>query len=110
MKEIINLTPHEINVIKDGEVILTLPSQGVARAESKSVEVDTINDIPVTEVSFGSPIDLPSPRENTVFVVSRITIESAKANGRTIEDLLTTDRLVRNDEGKVVGCESFSRM
>lgn len=37
-------------------------------------------------------------------------IESARANGRTIEDLLTTDRLVRNDEGKVVGCESFSRM
>lgn len=110
MKEIINLTPHDINVYKDDKILLTLTSQGIARAESKSEVIGEVNGIPITKVSFGEPIDLPEPKEDVYLLVSRITIESAKNHGRTTKDLLTTDNLVRDDNGKVIGCSSFSKM
>jgi hypothetical protein len=110
MPKIINLTPHEIKVYKDGEIVLTLPSEGIARAESKSIVIDSVNEIDITRVIFGEPIDLPEPEGDTFYVVSRITIESAAAAGRTTDDLLTTDRLVRDENGRVIGCESFARI
>ena len=110
MSKIVNLTPHEITVYKDGVVALTLPSEGVARADSKSVIIDSVNGIDITRVIFGEPIDLPEPEDDTFYVVSRITIESAATSGRTTDDLLTTDRLVRDENGRVIGCESFARI
>lgn len=74
MSKIVNLTPHEITVYKDGVVALTLPSEGIARADSKSVIIDSVNGIDITRVIFGEPIDLPEPAKDTFYVVSRITI------------------------------------
>lgn len=110
MSKIVNLTPHEITVYKDGVVALTLPSEGVARADSKSVIIDSVNGIDITRVIFGEPIDLPDTADDTFYVVSRITIESAAAAGRTTDDLLTTDRLVRDEAGRIIGCESFAHI
>lgn len=125
MANIINLTPHTINlystidceetvkgtykslVLKEGaQPLVTYPSQGVARAASSKELVYTINNIPVYTTVYGEPEGLPEPAPNTYFIVSVLTAQAAK--GR--HDLLIIDGAVRNAEGQIVGCTAFGRI
>ncbi len=52
-----------------------------------------------------------SPRAPAVYyVVSAITADVARRNGRTTEDLLTPGQQIRDDAGRVVGCRSLVRI
>lgn len=111
MKKIINKTPHTINLMDENlNEILNLPSEGEARATTKNVRTGEVNGTPIFAVEYGEPTGLPEPIENTFYVVSRITAESAKAYGRTTEDLLLTNDLVRDEQGRIVGCKSFAQL
>lgn len=106
--QIINLTPHLINIYRDGEIILTIPSSGTARAmEGKDKEVCSINGIPVIKKTYSEPENLPEFHENVFYVVSALTAQSAKDCGRATEDLLLTGNLVRDESGRVIGCEAL---
>lgn len=59
---------------------------------------------------FGSPTGLPAPRNGIYLVVSRITAEAARASGRTTDDLLLTADLVRDDQGRIIGCKAFTQL
>ena len=109
--EIVNLTPHEVKVLDDDDnVIATFPSVGVARARQHDVPAGEIESIPVVKTEFGEASGLPEPTEDAVFIVSRITVEAARAQGRTTDDLLTTSGAVRDDQGRIVGCRAFARL
>ena len=109
--EIVNLTPHEVKVLDDDDnVIATFPSVGVARARQHDVPAGEIESIPVVKTGFGEVSGLPEPTEDAVFIVSRITVEAARAQGRTTDDLLTTSGAVRDDQGRIVGCRAFARL
>ena len=106
-----NLTPHEVKVVDDGNnVVATFPSSGVARAHQYDVLVSEIKSIPVVKTEFGEVLGLPEPAEGVAYIVSRITIEAARAQGRTTDDLLTTSGAVRDDQGRIVGCRAFARL
>ena len=106
-----NLTPHEVKVVDDGNnVVVTFPSSGVARAHQHDVLVSEIDSIPVVKTEFGEVLGLPEPAEGVAYIVSRITIEAARAQGRTTDDLLTTSGAVRDDQGRIVGCRAFARL
>jgi len=108
---IINLTPHCINVFDgDGNEISKFESMGIARADSSETVVDHLNGIPVVEMSYGDPIGLPDPTEGTAYIVSMLTIQAAISAGRTTSDLYTTADLVRNDKGQIIGCRKLSRV
>ena len=108
---IVNLTPHELKVVDGGNnVVATFPSSGVARARQHDVPAGEINSIPVVKTEFGEVLGLPEPTEGTVFIVSRITVEAARAQGRTTDDLLTTSGAVRDDQGRIVGCRALARL
>lgn len=109
MEKIVNLTPHTINVVDDeNHVILTLPSEGVARSESSRelAHMLSIGDasIPVNRTTFGEVQNLPEPQEGVYYVVSAITAKAA--SGRN--DLLLTDDTVRDADGRIIGCRAFA--
>lgn len=108
---IVNLTPHEVKIVDGGNnVVAVFPSDGVARASQHDVLVDEINSIPVVKTEFGEVLGLPEPTEGTVFIVSRITIEAARAQGRSTDDLLVTSGAVRDSQGRIIGCRAFARL
>ena len=103
MKKIINLTPHTINVVLEDRTI-EIPSSGVARCSQTTVPVGEINGIPLTATTFGEVIDLPEPTEDTLFIVSRLIMSACPERN----DLLCPNELVRDEEGKIIGCKSFA--
>ena len=105
---ITNLTPHAITIIKDGAVVAVFPSEGVARASQQTECVGEIEGIELVTMKFGEPEDLPDPVEGVYYVVSIITANAAKAAGRRTDDLLITADPVRDDDGRIIGCERFA--
>lgn len=106
MAKIHNFTPHEIRVVaEDNTVLCTLISEGIARVSSETVQVDTLNGIPVTETRFGEVVGLPAEEAGTYYVVSRMV--ASAATGR--QDLLVPSRQVRDEKGNVAGCMSLDR-
>ena len=69
-----NYTPHSI-VLNDGR---TFPSMGVSRVSNSFSEFK--NDI--CSVSYGDIVGLPAPEEGTIYIVSAIVLNAAKAKGR----------------------------
>lgn len=111
MTSIINLTPHTINIYNaDGNEVTKFESMGIARADSFETVVGELNGIPVVEMTYGAPVGLPDPTDDTVYIVSMLTIQAAIQVGRTTSDLYTTADLVRNDKGQIIGCRKLSRV
>lgn len=106
-----NLTPHEVRVYNDDDVVVkTYPSAGVARASQVNTPVDNVDGVLVVSTSYGEVTGLPEPTEGKVYIVSFITVNAAKAHGRSTDDLLVTSSPVRNDRGQVIGCRAFARV
>ena len=94
---VVNLTPHEVKIVDGGNnVVAVFPSDGVARVSQYDVLVDEINSIPVVKTEFGEVLGLPEPAEDTVFIVSRITVEVARARGLNTDDFLMIRRPPRS--------------
>lgn len=108
--ELINKTPHTINIIcEDGTKISLEPVLPTPRVSSSSVKTATytITDDNGTEHEivreapvFGEVIDLPEPQEGVIYIVSMLV--AARAANRT--DLVSPGRQLRNDVGQVIGC------
>ena len=110
MASIVNLTPHTVNLIgADGSVVAEFPSSGIARARQTDVVVDNIGGVPIVETTFGEVVDLPEPQEGVMLIVSIITLNAARAGGRTTDDLLITSGPVRDETGRIIGCKALGR-
>ncbi len=105
-----NLTPHAVNIVaEDGTTIATFAPEGVvARASQCAEHVGELDGIELVSMKFGETIDLPAPEDGVWLIVSVITINAAKAQGRTTSDLLMTADPVRNDAGQIIGCRRFA--
>jgi len=52
-----------------------------------------------------------NPREVAVYyVVSTIAAEAARSSGRTTEDLLVPGQQIRDEAGRIIGCQSLARV
>jgi hypothetical protein len=112
---IINLTPHNVTIVRDGKTMAEFPSAGVARAQQSDMKVSELAlesgvAVDVVRTTFGAPTDLPEPEAGTMYIVSLATAQSAKANGRQTGDLLLTSKPVRDAAGAVIGCEQFATL
>jgi len=112
--KLINLTPHEVTIVdEDGNTLLAIPSSGVARAAQRDVPAGSIETegvvVPVVITEFGETDGLPEPTEEVAFIVSIITLNAAKAQGRSTADLFITSGLVRDDKGQPIGCRALAR-
>lgn len=100
LPELINLTPHAINVIGVGEI----PSSGlVARVSMKTEPDGVIAGFPTSFTDYGEVEGLPKKIGGVYFIVSQL-LKSACPNRH---DLLYPAELVRDDKGNIVGCKSL---
>jgi hypothetical protein len=112
--EVVNLTPHEVRIVDESnELIAAIPSSGVARATQQDVPAGSIEfdgaSIPVVKTEFGG-VELPEPTEGVVYIVSNITVQAAKAVGRSTADLLFPSGIpIRDAQGQIVGVRALAR-
>lgn len=103
---LVNATPHPLNIVQTDGTVLTLEGSGVCpRCESNELVDRAIGLIEVTRQTLGNVQGLPDPIPGVYFIVSRLV---ASATER--EDLLVPGQLVRDDQGKVIGCKGLSRL
>lgn len=113
-----NLTPHSVTVFAfQGDTTFPPdPSGRVARVTQTDVEVgqfytkhDGISFLgSVRRASYGSVQNLPEFKKGTFYIVSLMTAQAAKAEGRDVSDLYMPGGLVRDAEtGQIIGCEYF---
>ena len=107
--EFINLTPHELNVRKEDGSFLTVPPSGtVARVSVQAMTMGRIDGVVITGQAFESDISgVPPRKDGTYYVVSRLAADALKEEGR-VEDILIPGPAIRDEDGKIVGCDGFS--
>lgn len=104
MTKVVNLTPHELNIV--GEQSVTIPPSGqVARAAETTEIVGSVAGIPIIHKTFGKVEGLPEPQPDTVFVVSLLVAQAVKR-----ADVLTIGETIRNEKGQVIGAKSLAVM
>lgn len=124
--QIIVLTPHEVvilaeecvsfdpktrhsTLVGDAKVLRRLPPSGtVARCTQTEESCEPISGIPTCRVTFGSVEGLPPEADGVYYVTSALVAQAAAALGR--HDCLIPARVVRDADGKVVGCLALSRV
>jgi len=103
---VINMTPHAINIVDDAKVVIkTIPQSGsLIRLQASTVDAGfTVDDIKVTKTVFGTPEGLPEYSLGTFYVVSQL-VKSALPNR---SDLLVPAEVVRDSNGNIIGCKSL---
>jgi hypothetical protein len=107
---LINLTPHEITIVREDNKIVLPPSGTIARVATTRRVVATIEvhgmTIPVHRVEFGQVENLPEPQPGTWYIVSAIVAQAAP--GR--DDLVIPDDAVRDEQGRIVGARALARV
>lgn len=100
-----NLTPHPITLVKhDGTTVVIAPESVPARVSEQVTNLPiTIYDVPLTFVEPSNVTDLPPPESNVTLIVSRMVLDAAKHRA----DLVSPGALVRDSEGRIVGCAAF---
>lgn len=102
--KLVNLTPHAIRIINDDRPTMVIaPSGTVARVDTTTHVVSTVEGIDILSTKFGVVINLPKSVDGTLYIASRLVVEVA---GRT--DIVCPGELVRDEEGNIVGCKNLS--
>ena len=121
MSKFVNKTPHEVVVVVPGvnpegdewvQSVSYAPEGPAARVSVSHCECDTVSvfeggfavEVPVFQEQFGQVENLPDPVEDTFYVVSRVVAEAVRGKRN---DVVYPTKFVRDDDGKVVGCEGF---
>lgn len=102
----INLTPHEVRVVKEKDIMVIPPSGIVARCEQREEVIGEIEGVRVTRLVMGRLVNLPAPKKGVTYIVSHIVLQEARE--RT--DLVKPGELVRDETGAIIGCKSFCRL
>lgn len=106
-----NLTPHNIHIICPNGGKMNIPPSGPpARCTQNSIFFGDFDVegamISFTHTTYGDVIDLPEPEDNTVIVVSAMVANHPDLQSRA--DLAYPGILVRDEEGRIIGCESLN--
>jgi hypothetical protein len=102
----VNLCPHDINIYtNNGQLIMQLTRNfNAPRLVERRIIYGEVAGIRINrvELSLGN-IDLPPHIPGTYYIVSRIFAEYARRS-----DFLIPDELIRDEQGRIIGCTSFS--
>ena len=100
LPEVINLTPHAINVVGHGEI----PATGlVPRVAMQTRPVGLIGGLPISKTEYGRVEGLPEPIDGVYFIVSQMLIAACPDRA----DLFYPAELVRDGSGNITGCKSL---
>ena len=97
--KIISLVPHDIHV--GGKTFK--PSGKVARVDTHSVFLDRKMGIDFYRTDFGKVTDLPDKADGIFYIVSGLVASALPDR----DDLLIPHDLIRDDQGRVIGCKGL---
>lgn len=108
--KLLNLTPHEVVIIRNGVSTVFKPEEIPARCSSTTSVVGELHvdgtTVDLTCTSFGEVQGLPSPKEGVGYIVSRLVAEACPQR----HDLFITNGAVRDNSGRVIGCTSLTQI
>tara|TARA_Y100000593_G_scaffold17268_1_gene34514 strand:- start:7077 stop:7448 length:372 start_codon:yes stop_codon:yes gene_type:complete len=106
MAEIVNMTPHTVNVFENGEQVLAIePSGEIIRLEESRNTVSSVNGVSVYHQSYADVNGtLPDVKSGVVYIVS-MKIATAVPD-RT--DFVCPGRIVLDSDGNRLGCDGLS--
>lgn len=105
--DIINLTVHDITIIKNEKTEIIPPSGVVARCETQEVLIGKVNGVDVYKINYGNVTGLPPANKNTVYVTSALVAQAVK---QMRNDVLIPNDFVRNKKGVIIGCKSLAQL
>jgi hypothetical protein len=119
MTKIYNGTPHAINVVKNatynssirkhtgGQIVLSIPSNGMLNAKVNTIEARGINDeVPVFVKSFSGVDELPEGYD--IYIVSAMYASAAARNGVNMSKVYTVaDPVYTEDGNSFMGCRGI---
>ena len=102
VKEIVNLTPHEVSVMV-GDTLKRIPPSGqVVRVTTRCEKCGEIDGMPVVRCHEGEPRGMPEPAEGTVFIVSSVVAKALKRKDVLSPDT-SDDGVLRDGNGYIIG-------
>ena len=101
-----NLTPHTVNLLIGGERVAIEPDGPAPRLSTHEEMISNDLGFDLVRVVYGNIENLPDPEPETMLIVSKMCCDAAP--GRT--DLVYPTRLVRDDQGRIVGCDALARL
>jgi len=108
-----NLTPHNVNIIFSNSTVevrseITMIRQKLPRCvESVTHLAKRLSanfPVPLVRKEFGDVLNLPDQEEGVMLIVSHLVMSALPLR----HDLCCPSDLVRDEEGKIVGCESLA--
>lgn len=106
---IVNLTPHTVSIVGDDGQVDLPPDGPPARCAEVVHDLGrrptTAGHVQFVEVSYGPVTGLPEPSPGTVYLVSQVVVAALPER----VDLAFPSDLVRDGEGRVVGCRALAR-
>lgn len=106
IKNVINLTPHPVIILLDKGEINNYESQGSLRLSTSTIKIDNLDDrTPISITKFGDLVDAPQVNNDTMYIVSSIICNA----NRDRADFFIPDQIVRNENGKIIGCRSLTQ-
>ena len=99
--EIKNLTPHAINVFSCEKKLIEsfAPTGEVARVKVEQSLAGDIGGIPIYKATYGDIVGLPEPKEGVIYIVSGMVAAACPRH-----DVFSPGELLRDDNGKPIGC------
>ena len=101
--QIINLTPHTINIHSNGSVTNVTPSGNIARVSTNYQHFNTVSGINIYNCVYGDVDGLPDSQDNAIYIVSGVV----KSAVPTRKDVMSPGELIRDDSGKPIGCNGL---
>lgn len=103
---IINLTPHDVNLLLEDDVIV-FKSEGIARVQQKEVLDECFDRVPIYKNKYGEVEGLPEEKDGVYYIVSFVVANALKDKRN---DLLIVTKTERNEKGQIIGCYGFARL
>lgn len=99
---IINLTPHHLHIHTEDDIVEVPPSGSVCRVHFTYIDGGSVTGIPVTLRKPPDVDGLPEEKGDHIYVVSGKVERHVKRH-----DVYSPGKMIRDDEGSVVGCEGL---
>ena len=106
----VNLTPLPVAIVTDdGNITHQFPPSGlVARVEEIAIEMPSPDGIPTYRLEYGEIVGVPTGTGPT-FIVARPVLDAAKRQGLQCS-LVVPYPLVRDYNGRIIGCRGFASL
>ena len=102
---VINKTPHTVTILDDGKVVREYQSDGsTIRLAMSEKSVGLVDGVPLVTVEYGEPVGLPPEQEGVTYIVSALVRQALPER----RDLVVPAGLVRDENGRIIGCERFA--